>query len=143
VERVRARYLRGMSPPPDPSGLQIATSLRIMRIAFTGAVLGFAVLAQRMVARDGPLGAENAELLRWANIAVLVVAGATILLLQRRHEREPDPRRRQPLNVFAWATGEMAAFLGIVHWMMVGNPLPFYVGLATMLAAFVLVPIRE
>lgn len=129
-----------MSPP---AGTQIATSLRIIRIAFTGSVVAFAVFAQRMVAEGGPRGAESAPLMRWLNIAFLVAATAAILVVQRRHAREPDPRRRQTLNVLAWAAGETAAFFGIVHWMMVGAAMPFYVGLALMLAAFVLVPIRE
>jgi hypothetical protein len=128
---------------PSSESRQIATSLRIIRIAFTGAVIGFAVLAQRMVA-EGSLEADvSPEVMRWANAAVLVGALLAIFTAQRRHDREPDPRRRQSMNILAWASGEMAAFFGIIHWMMVGSPVPFYVGLATMLASFVLVPIRE
>lgn len=128
---------------PSSESRQIATSLRIIRIAFTGAVIGFAVLAQRMVA-EGSLEADvSAEVMRWANAAVLVGALLAIFTLQRRHDREPDPRKRQTLNILAWASGESAAFFGIVHWMTVGSPVPFYVGLATMLASFVLVPIHE
>ncbi len=127
----------------NSQGKQVATSLRIIRIALTAAVLVFAVLAQQMVARDGASGMEHASALRWINLAVLAGAAAVILLVQRRHEREPDPRRRQTLNIVAWAAGEAAALFGIVHWMTVGQAMPFYVGLALMLAAFVLVPIRE
>ena len=128
---------------PSSESRQIATSLRIIRIAFTGAVIGFAVLAQRLVA-DGSLEADvPAGVMWWANVAVLAGALLAILAIQGRHDREPDPRRRQTLNILAWASGETAAFFGIVHWMTVGSPIPFYVGLATMLASFVLVPIRE
>lgn len=126
-----------------PLARQIALTLRIMRIAFTGAVVGFAVLAGQMVGRDGPLAPEHAATLRWINVAVLAAAVGAIVAIQRRHDREPDPRRRQTLNILAWAAGESAALFGIVHWMSVGSPIPFYVGLATMLGAFVLVPIRE
>lgn len=127
----------------NPQGKQVATSLRIIRIAFTATVLLFAVLAQQMVARGDAMGMEHASALRWVNLAFLIGAAAVILWIQRRHEREPDPRRRQTLNIVAWAAGESAAFFGIVHWMVVGQAMPFYVGLALMLAAFVLVPIRE
>jgi hypothetical protein len=126
-----------------PPARQISTSLRIIRIAFTGAVLAFAVLAQRTVAEGGPRGTEGLEAMRWINAAFLLGALGAILVIQRLHDREADPRRRQTLNVLAWAAGESTAFLGIVHWMMSGSPMPFYVGLATMLASFVLVPIRE
>lgn len=128
---------------PMPPSTRVATSLRIVRIAIIGAVIGFAVLAQRMVAEGGARGAENAAAMRWTNAAFLLGALAAILVISRRHEREPDPRKRQTLNVLAWAAGETAVFFGIVHWLMVGSPVPFYVGLATLLASFVLVPIRE
>lgn len=121
----------------------MALSLRIMRIAFTGGVVAFAVFAQQMVSRDGARALEHAATLRWVNVAILAAAVGAILAIQRRHDREPDPRRRQTLNVVAWAAGESTALFGIVHWLMVGSPIPFYVGLATMLGAFVLVPIRE
>jgi hypothetical protein len=123
----------------------IATSLRVIRIALTASVLGFAVIARTMIDADALRAdpAVDAAMMRWINLAVLAAGAVAIVVLHRRHAGEPDPRRRQTLNVIAWATGEMAAFLGIVHWMLVGNPLPFYAGLAMMLCAFVLVPIRE
>jgi peptidoglycan/LPS O-acetylase OafA/YrhL len=129
----------------NPTRRQVTTSLRIIRIAFTGSVLGFAAIATQVVDRQALAvdAAAHASTVRWINVALLAAAAAGILLIQRRHEREPDPQRRQALNVMAWAAGETTAFFGIVHWMMLGDPLPFYVGLGMMLLAFVLVPIRE
>jgi hypothetical protein len=136
-----------MAASPEPSSRhvarQVATSLRLVRIAFTGAVVGFAVLAQQRLRSAGPESLGDPGALRWVNAAFLVLAAAALLVLQRRHAREEDPRRRHGLNVLAWAAGESAALLGVVHWMRIGNPLPFYLGLAVLLAAFVLVPIRE
>jgi hypothetical protein len=125
------------------TGAGIATTLRIIRVAMIGAVVGFAVLAGSVVQREGPFGFESPGALRLGNALFLLAAFAGIVAIQQRHAREPDPQRRQTLNVVAWAAGEMCAFAGIVHWLMVGSALPFYVGLGVMLAAFALVPIRE
>ena len=36
-----------------------------------------------------------------------------------------------------------AAMMGGVHYLLVGNPVPFLVGLVMMIASFVVVPIRD
>lgn len=122
-----------------------AATLRIIRVALLTGVLIFGGIAYYLTRqRGGGLGEpEGAGALQIANIVILVFAAVGILFVQRRHAAERDPARRSTLNITAWAMGEAVALMGGVHFMLIGNPVPYLVGLMTMLAAFVVVPIRE
>ena len=122
------------------------TTLRIIRMALLSGVLVFGIVAYVLVNRDGPLAAgdpETARTMVWINVAFLVTAAPALLYLQRKHAAERDRARANTLNIIAWAVGESVAIMGAVHWLLVGAPTPYVVGLAVMLASFVLVPIRE
>jgi uncharacterized membrane protein YgdD (TMEM256/DUF423 family) len=127
-----------------PSQLPRAATLRIIRVAFLTGVLTFGGVVYYLDAqRGGGLDPSKAETLQIINIVLLVMAAVGILLIQRRHAAERDRARRSTLNIAGWAMGEATALFGGVHYMLVGNPIPYLVGLTMMIAAFVLVPIRE
>lgn len=126
------------------SQLPRAATLRIIRVAFLTGVLTFGGAVYFITSqRGGPMAPDLGETLQIVNIALLVAAAAGVLFIQRRHAAEPDPARRSTLNIAAWAMGEATALFGGVHYMLVGNALPFLVGLTMMIASFVLVPIRD
>lgn len=126
------------------SQLPRAATLRIIRVAFLTGVLTFGGVVYYLDAqRGGGLDPSNAGTLQIINIVLLVMAAVGILFIQRRHAAERDPARRSTLNITGWAMGEATALFGGVHYMLVGNPIPYLVGLTMMIAAFVLVPIRD
>lgn len=121
-----------------------AATLRIIRVALLTGVLLFGGIAYYLTRqRGGGLGTESAGALQAANIGLLVVAAVAIMVVQRRHAAEADPARRSTLNILAWALGEAVALMGGVHFLLVGNPVPYLVGLMMMIASFIVVPIRE
>lgn len=126
-----------------PSQLPRAATLRIIRIAFLSGVLMFGALVYYLDGQRGPLGTPNPGALQVANLGLLVLAAVGIMIIQRRHAAERDPARRSTLNIAGWAMGEATALFGGVHYMLVGSPIPYLVGLTMMIAAFVVVPIRE
>jgi hypothetical protein len=126
-------------PRPLPPG----TTLRIIRMAFLGGVVLFGAVATFLVSRDPPSAPGMAGTLRIMNIVFLAAAALGILWIQRKHAAEQDSAARKPLNIAAWAFGEATALFGAVHYLLVGSPIPYLVGLGMMLAAFALVPIRE
>lgn len=128
-----------------PSNLPRAATLRIIRVALLTGVLMFGGIAFYLTRqRGGGIGdTELAQTLQWVNIGFLVVAAIGIMIMQRKHAAETDPARRSTLNIVAWAMGEATALFGGVHYLLMGDPMPYVVGLGLMLASFVVVPIRE
>jgi hypothetical protein len=121
-----------------------SATLRIIRVALMSGVLVFGGIAYYLTQQQGGgLGPEMADTLQIVNIVLLVGAAVGIMILQRRHAAETDPAKRTTLNIAAWAMGEATALFGGVHFMLVGNAIPFLVGLVMMIASFVVVPIRE
>jgi hypothetical protein len=129
--------------PRDLRPASRSSKLRIIRIALLMPVIVFGVLVNVMVSREPPRAPEMAQSLIYVNIAYLLGAALGIMYFQRRHAAERDPSRRGTFNVVAWAIGESTALFGAVHYMLVGSPIPYLVGLATMLASFALVPVRD
>ncbi len=125
------------------SQLPRAATLRIIRIAFLTGVLMLGGVVYFLTERGGGMDPSLGDTLQIANLALLVLAAVGIMIIQRRHAAEPDPARRSTLNIAGWAMGEATALFGGVHYMLVGNPIPYLVGLTLMIAAFVVVPIRE
>jgi hypothetical protein len=127
-----------------PRQLSRSATLRIIRIALMSGVLMFGGIAYYLTEQNGGgLGPENADTLQIVNIALLVGAAIGIMFIQRRHLAEKDPAKRTTLNISAWALGEATALFGGVHFMLVGNAIPYLVGIVMMIASFVVVPIRE
>jgi hypothetical protein len=121
-----------------------SATLRIIRIALMSGVLVFGGIAYYLTQQQGGgLGPEMADTLQIVNIVLLVGAAVGIMTIQRRHAAETDPAKRTTLNIIAWAMGEATALFGGVHFMLVGNPIPYLVGLVMMIASFIVVPIRE
>ena len=120
-----------------------STQLRLIRISLLLPVVVFGAVVSVMVQRDPPRAPELARPLLMVNLAYLVGAMVGILYFQRRHAAERDRQRRTTFNVVAWALGESTALFGAVHYLLVGSPLPYLVGLCTLIAAFVLVPVRD
>jgi hypothetical protein len=121
-----------------------SATLRIIRVALMSGVLVFGGIAYYLTQQQGGgLGPEMADTLQIVNIVLLVGAAIGIMILQRRHAAETDPAKRTTLNIAAWAMGEATALFGGVHFMLVGNAIPFLVGLVMMIASFIVVPIRE
>lgn len=120
-----------------------SATLRIVRIALLSGVLMFGGVAYYLTQQNGGLAPESAGPLQIVNIVLLVAAAAALLVIQRRHLAERDPGKRTTLNIMAWAFGEATALFGGVHYMMVGNAIPYLVGVVMMVAAFVVVPIRD
>ena len=127
----------------SPRKLPRSATLRIIRIALLSGVLMLGGIAYMLTGESGGLDPESAEVLQMINIVILVAAAVGIIVMQRRHAEERDPARRSTLNIIAWAMGEAAAMMGGVHYLLVGNPVPFLVGLVMMIASFVVVPIRD
>lgn len=131
------------SPPPAGRQAPPGVVLRVIRMALLAGVVVFGAVVTLQVRDEPPRAPEMAQTLVYANIALLVCAAAGVMWIQRMHAAEPDAARRQTLNVVAWALGEATAMFGGVHYLLVGSPVPFLVGLGMLLASFVLVPIRE
>lgn len=121
-----------------------AATLRIIRVALLTGVLVFGGVAYYLIQqKGGGLAPEHADTLQIVNIALLVVAAVGIMIVQGRHATEREPSRRTTLNILAWAMGEAVALIGGVHFLLIGNPVPYLVGLMMMIASFIVVPIRE
>jgi uncharacterized membrane protein AbrB (regulator of aidB expression) len=121
-----------------------SATLRIVRIALLSGVLIFGGIAYYLTEQQGGgLDPSLGGVLQIVNIVILVGAAVGIMIIQRRHLAETDPKKRTTLNITAWALGEATALFGGVHFLLVGNPIPFMVGLVMMIASFVVVPIRE
>jgi F0F1-type ATP synthase membrane subunit c/vacuolar-type H+-ATPase subunit K len=122
-----------------------STSLRIVRMALLSGVVVFGAVVTYLVGQDGPRSTspEVRAPLQWVNIGLLIASAAGVLVLQRIHAAERDPAKRQTWNIIAWALGEATAMFGGVHYLLVGSPAPYLVGLAMLVASFVLVPIRD
>jgi len=124
-------------PGPRP------TQLRVIRMALLGPVILFGGIVTVMVGNEPPRAPQMAQPLVYVNMAYLIGAALGIMYFQRRHAAERDASRRTTFNIIAWAIGESAALFGAVHYLLVGSPIPYLVGLATMVASFVLVPVRD
>ena len=129
------------SQPPQQGASP--TQLRLIRLSLLLSVVSLGAVVSFMMRSNPPAGTEMARPLLLVNVAYLVGAMMGILYFQRRHAAEPVRQRRVTFNVIAWALGESTALFGAVHYLLVGSPIPYLVGLATLLAAFVLVPIRD
>lgn len=129
-------------PSPTP-GAPTPTVLRIIRMALLGGVVMFGAVVTFLHSQQRPSAPESARALQYVNIVFLVGAAAGVTFFQRKHAEERDPARRPTWNIIAWAMGEATAMFGAVHYLLVGHPLPYLVGLAMLIASFVLVPIRE
>ena len=127
----------------NPSHAVPGGKLRIIRIALLSGVLMFGAVAYFLTQQRGPTSPEMARPLQIANIAILVGVAVGLLVVQRAHANQREPARRTTLNILGWALGEAAALFGGVHFLLIGSPIPYLVGLAMMLASFVVVPIRE
>ena len=127
----------------EPRELPPGATLRIIRMAFLGGVFFFGVAVTFLVGRDGPSSPEAAPTLQIMNIVFLAAAALGILWIQRKHAAEQDAAARRSLTIAGWAFGEATAVFGAVHYLLVGSPIPYLVGLGMMLAAFALVPIRD
>jgi hypothetical protein len=119
------------------------SQLRLIRLSLLLTVVFVGVMVGVMVQNDPPRAAGMARPLQMVNIAYMAGAMLGIMYFQRRHAAERDRRRRVTFNIVAWALGESTALFGAVHYLLVGSPIPYLVGLATLLAAFVLVPVRD
>ena len=131
---------------PDPSSfgnVPRAAVLRIIRMALLGGVVLFGAVVTYLLRQERPDPPGAARSLQYVNIAFLAIAAVGVMYIQRRHEAERDPARRSTWNIVAWALGESTALFGGVHYLLAGSPIPYLVGLAMLLASFVLVPIRE
>ena len=122
-----------------------ATQLRIIRMALLAGVIVFGIVATVVTAKGGGQASDpdGLRVLTYVQMAFIVTAAPLLLFLQRRHAAERDPARAGTLNIVAWAVGESVALFGGVLWLLTGSPTPYLVGLAVMVASFVLVPIRE
>jgi CHASE2 domain-containing sensor protein len=131
------------SDPQRPHPGASPTQLRLIRISLLLGVVVTGVIVSVLVQGNPPRAPEMARPLVMVNAAYLVGAMAGILYFQRRHAAEPDRARRITFNVIAWAMGESTALFGAVHYLLIGSPIPFLVGLGMLIASFVLVPIRD
>lgn len=129
------------SQPPQPGAS--STQLRLIRMSLLMGVVVFGVIVSVMVQNTPPRAPQMAQPLLMVNIVYLIGAMAGILYFQRRHAAEPVRGRRVTFNVVAWAMGESTALFGAVHYLLVGSPIPYLVGLGMLIAAFALVPIRD
>ena len=129
----------------DSTGTRAAAiRLRIIRMAMLAGVLSFGGIVFFLTRENPPTATpEVAKTLQMVNIAILVAVAGGLLVLQRLHANQADASKRTALNIAAWAVGETAALFGGVHFLLIGNPTPYLVGLAMMLVSFVLVPIRD
>lgn len=131
------------SDPQRPPQGASPTQLRLIRMSLLLTVVMVGVVVSVIVQREPPRPTEMARPLLLVNMAYLVGAMIGILYFQRRHAAEAVRQRRVTFNVIAWALGESTALFGAVHYLLVGSPIPYLVGLATLVAAFVLVPVRD
>lgn len=117
--------------------------MRMIRIMLLTGVIMLGAIVTIQLGNGRETDAEMAGPMQMANIAVLVGAAAGVLIVQRKHAATRDTKQRNTWNIVAWALGEFAAMFGAVHYLMVGSPIPYLVGLGMLLASFALVPLQD
>jgi hypothetical protein len=117
---------------PTQRQLPRSATLRIIRVALLTGMLILGGIAFVMTREKGG-GISDQEMAQPVGL----------LFIQRKHAAETDPAKRTTLNIAGWAMGEATAMFGGVHYMLIGNPTPYLVGVGMMLVSFLVVPIRE
>ena len=128
-------------PQPSPSQAQtnfglIGTMLWFGVIAF-GAVVFFVHRLGTFPIRPQPMA------LRYASVAVSVLAVVVVLGLRGGVRQMEDGADRNTKVLMLWAVGEGAALFGGVLYLLTNEAQWYGLGLLSMLTAFVLVPLRR
>src|SRR5690606_12278918 len=120
------------------------SALAVVRIALLAGVLTFGAVVYFLQRGEDwrPADLESLSGLRIAMLAVWTGAAVLLIILRLRLTALTDTAGRTMLIV-AWATGEGAALSGGLYHMLSGDLQWFIIGLFSMLASFILFPIRR
>lgn len=108
-------------------------TLRIIHAAVLGGVLAFGAIVLFLVA-TGRSGAEGGGALRWAWLALAVVALFAVGMLRGRLRPEAPPRQVQSTAIMIWALAELPALIGLAFALVSGDLVPAIGGLVVGLA---------
>ena len=75
--------------------------------------------------------------------SLCIAALAVAAFIRARVAREREVAKRDSLRMIAWAVGEATALMGGVYYFKFGDPKLYVFGVVTMLATFIIVPLRE
>ena len=132
--------------PGEPRSTAPVTpqQLAVMRGALLTGVLLFGAVTWFMH-RGGARAADSgtAEALRLLVPALAVGAVVAAFVVRGALAPITDAARRPGLKLLAWAVGEGAALAGGVHYFLSGDPRLYAVGVAAMVATFIVVPARD
>jgi hypothetical protein len=115
--------------------------LRIVRLALLGGVLIFGMVIAWMTGREGFVPDEESGRTLRLVFTVLAAGALVALAAVRGFQSRAEPGRRSSLAIAGWALGEGVALFGGVVWLIAGERLPYFTGLALLLSAFLLVPV--
>jgi hypothetical protein len=123
-------------------------SFAVIRQALLTGVLLFGAVCWYTAKQRGGGPQPGADADAFAAFRVLVPAaclGALVVatVLRGRVARERDPRSRDSLRMIGWAIGESSALFGAVYYYMTGDPKLYVIGVCTLLATFIILPLRE
>jgi len=123
-------------------------SLALIRAALLAGVLLFGAVCWLSIRQrgGGPMHEGSADAfssLRFVVPLLCVVALGVAVAMRSMIARERDAAKKSSQRVVAWASGEGAALVGGFHYMQVGDPKLYVLGVVAMLATFIIVPLRE
>jgi len=116
--------------------------LHIIRLSLLLGVLSFGAAAWYLRKSEAVQdAAESATALGIAFFAIVAGSAGAMLFIRQRRANATTPREVAMMNIVGWALAEGAALLGAIILLLTGSYLPFVIGTAYMLAAFMLFPI--
>lgn len=123
------------------------SNLAVIRFSLLAGVLLFGGVCWFTTNQRGgpPADADPHLFAAFAMVVPALCLGALAIaaVLRGRVARERDPQMRDSLRMISWAAGEGSALAGAVHYFNTGDPKLYVFGVVTLLATFIIVPLRE
>lgn len=119
-----------------------AASLYLIRLAIMMGPVILGIVTWFLL-RGGSLQPDPSKAASLGLVVMLVSIGMALGLIVARtvRDRAPDRAARVTATILAWAMGEAAALIGVVHWMVTGLPNRLWPGALLMILAFLLFPV--
>lgn len=114
--------------------------LAMIRIAIIVAVVTFGAATWWLHA-SGRRPSAMAPNVNLVTLVIWALATVSLLFLRRRLTPVRNPRDRNNITILGWAAGETAAFAGIVHYFVTGDPQRFLFGMIVFVVALLAFPL--